>query len=348
MEHPFFKSLRILTLYLCTWATVFVVHFVILWVNYKVELGLAIWDSFFSNFLFCILGLSLWLPLKYYSNIKAHVFNLITHHLTYLVFVIFVWIGLSLFVLRITSTSAAYDDFLVLSIPSRAITGIFYYSITVMAYYLMNYYNDLQERLLNEGRLKERIKEAELNILRSQINPHFLFNSLNSISYLTITNPEKAQEMVIKLSDFMRYSVSQSAEQNTTLKAELENIRRYLEIEQVRFGEKLRFELETTDKCLEAKLPAMILQPLYENAVKHGVYDSLEPITIKTTCTCDGNFLYLKIRNNMDVNKIARKGNGIGLKNISERLKLIYQTDGLFITRNTETWFEVLLTFPQL
>lgn len=348
MGHPFFKNLRFFGLYMALWATVSVTHFAILWLNYSVSMPQALFDAIVSNLLFCAIGISLWVPLKFYSPDRFRVFNIIINHVTTMSITILIWLGLVVIILKFSSGSGFYTNFLLASLPSRAISGFFYYAITVMAYYLIGYNNDIQEKLSNEGRLKDKIREAELNMLKSQINPHFLFNSLNSISFLTISDPPKAQEMVIKLSDFMRYSVSQTAHNFTSLHAELENIRRYLEIEQIRFGDKLQFDVEVKNQCLEAQLPAMILQPLYENAVKHGVYDSLEAISIRTECSCDHNFLYLKIWNNMDTEKSVKKGNGIGLRNISERLKLIYQTDGLIITRSDQTWFEVQVSFPQL
>jgi LytS/YehU family sensor histidine kinase len=230
----------------------------------------------------------------------------------------------------------------------RIISGIFLYSIMVLVYYLIIYYNNVQEKLRNETKLKEIIKESELNLLKSQINPHFLFNSLNSISSLTITDASKAQEMIIKLSDFLRYSISQPEDKFSTLKSELENISRYLEIEKVRFGNKLNFDYNIDEECNNKNIPIMILQPLFENAVKHGVYESIEQITIHTNCCFRNNSLFITISNNFESVVKYKKGAGIGLKNIKERLKLIYQNDQLLQTIVSENIFQVKLVVPQL
>jgi two-component system, LytTR family, sensor kinase len=130
--------------------------------------------------------------------------------------------------------------------------------------------------------LKSLVKEAELHALKSQINPHFLFNSLNSISSLTMTDPLKAQEMVINLSSLMRYSLKHDQVDKVPFSEELKNNQLYLQIEKVRFGNKFNAVFDIDDKCLNANIPNMILQPLYENAIKYGVYEATEPVDIIT------------------------------------------------------------------
>jgi LytS/YehU family sensor histidine kinase len=182
----------------------------------------------------------------------------------------------------------------------------------------------LSEKNAKEARLESLVKETELKMLRSQINPHFLFNSLNSISSLTITNPEKARDMVIKLSEFMRYALSKKDEQPVTLRSELENLRLYLEIEKVRFGDRLFTEENISENCLDIKMPVMILQPLYENAIKHGVYESTECVNIRTKVSCNNGYLEIVISNNYDQAPTSAKGTGTGLINVSRRLDLFF------------------------
>jgi LytS/YehU family sensor histidine kinase len=244
-------------------------------------------------------------------------------------------------------THYIYQDFLENSIPWRLISGALYYFLLVLVYYLVIYYQNLQERIKTEGRLNEMVRESELNLLKSQINPHFLFNSLNSISSLTITNPEQAREMTIKLSDFLRYSVSMGNNKFSTLTKELEHIRKYLDIEKVRFGSKLSYDFSIDKDCLDGEIPVMILQPLYENAVKHGVYESTGEVKVETTGKCKNGYLELRITNNFEPGAPSKKGTGIGLANIRERLKLLYKDDQLLKTVVKGNQFEVLLVFPQ-
>jgi two-component system LytT family sensor kinase len=191
------------------------------------------------------------------------------------------------------------------------------------------------------------VREGELKMLRAQINPHFLFNSLNSMSSLTLTDPMKAREMILKLSDFMRYSLSSHNEQPVTLQNEMESLRLYLEIEKVRFGERLIIEEDIQPDCLTALLPGMLLQPLYENAVKHGVYESTETVVIRTSAHKENGLVVISVSNNIDPESVVtRKGAGIGLINVRSRLELFYgEKADLTITRNDDS-FNVTVKFP--
>jgi LytS/YehU family sensor histidine kinase len=209
------------------------------------------------------------------------------------------------------------------------------------------YNTNLQEKLKEEASLNELLKESELNMLRSQINPHFLFNSLNSISSLTISNPEKAREMLIKLSDFLRYSVSTSTTGFTSLEKEMTNIQRYLEIEKVRFGNKLEFGFKLDGGCKLHKIPAMLLQPLFENAIKHGVYESTEQVRIEMDCRFEDDCLMIDLVNDFEPGPRSRKGAGVGLKNIRERLRLMYKSDTLMKTSVSGNKFHVSLCLPE-
>jgi sensor histidine kinase YesM len=349
MEHPFLKNTKILFIYTAIWVLICIIHFAILNYFYAVKALPAFIDSILFNFLFWILGVSVWYIVKYLKPSKLTPFNMAINHITAITILLLVIISLGISVLNISfSHDYVYCAFLNKSIAWRTVSGLFYYSILALIYYIIIYYNDLQERTSHEANLKEMIKTAELDLLKSQINPHFLFNSLNSISSLTITSPEKAQTMIIKLSDFLRYSITPSSSVFSTLKMELENINHYLDIEQVRFENKLIYENKIDEDCLNKKLPAMILQPLYENALKHGVYESTEPIKILTICKMEGNSLSIKISNNVDAMARNRKGAGIGLKNIIDRMKLIYGSGQLLKTNKTANVFTAEMIIPQI
>jgi LytS/YehU family sensor histidine kinase len=206
--------------------------------------------------------------------------------------------------------------------------------------------SNLAEKSTREARLESLVKETELKMLRSQINPHFLFNSLNSVSSLTITDPEKAREMVIKLSEFMRYALSGKDEKLVELKNELDNLKLYLEIEKVRFGSRLITEENVAVDCLEIPIPVMLLQPLYENAIKHGVYESTENIRIITVAERKGEFLEITISNNYDPASVPAKGTGTGILNVSRRLDLFYGKSGTITTKKDNGIFIVKLFIP--
>jgi LytS/YehU family sensor histidine kinase len=212
----------------------------------------------------------------------------------------------------------------------------------------MIFYRNNKENQLKEAELKALVKESELNSLKSQINPHFLFNSLNSISSLTMTQPEKAQEMIIKLSEFLRYTTSNKEEKLTTLDKEISNITRYLDIEKIRFGKRLQVRQSVDDSCRDLKLPGLILQPLLENALKFGVYESTEESVIEIICSCNSSALSVVVRNKWDPDFQSNKGEGVGLKNIRSRLNIIYNREDLFKIRKDQYVFEVTIVFPQI
>jgi LytS/YehU family sensor histidine kinase len=215
-----------------------------------------------------------------------------------------------------------------------------------MTYYLFESLSNLSEKNAREAKLESLVKETELKMLRSQINPHFLFNSLNSISSLTITDPEKARDMVVKLSEFMRYALSRKDEQPVTLQNELENLRLYLDIEKVRFGDKLTTEETIETGCLEFKIPVMLLQPLYENAVKHGVYESTESVKIMTSVKKIDGYLEIIISNNYDSNPSQKRGTGTGILNVSRRLELFYGNKASIKTIKENGLYSVTIYIP--
>ncbi len=349
MNHPVFIDRKSVSVYFGLWALVAGVHFSVFYFFYDFTFEIAGADSIVFNFLFCLIGISLWYIVRYTIPDKTNFWNVAFNHLTYLALTLVVWIGLPYTLLNwLFNGFKPYHDFLIISIPYRLFSGILFYALTGLVYYLIIYYKNLQEKVRTESRLRELLKETELNMLKSQINPHFLFNSLNSISSLTITNPGKAREMIIKLSDFLRYSVSTNTKRFNAFENELANIRRYLEIEKVRFGDKLQFDFDIDKDCCTHKIPLMILQPLFENAIKHGVYESTEQVKIEMKCRYSKGFLEIVIENDFDPDAHPRKGTGLGLKNIRERLRLLYKTDKLLTTSVSGTKYFVFLTLPNI
>jgi len=348
MKNPITHSITNLFIYAAIWLVILVVHIATLYFLYDLTLIKSSIDGLIFNTTFAFVGLSLWYPV-FYNDIEKHsITNLIINHLSIMSITLVFWIGICVFILRIIYPEA---DSYILSLDNgivwRVFTGTFFYFAIVMVYYLLIYGNNLRDHIIQESRLREKINEAELQALKSQINPHFLFNSLNSISSLTLTNPEKAHEMIIKLSSFLRYSLAHDPNNLIPLKQEIENMEAYIAVEKVRFGEKLIFEKNMSDTCYEHKVPFLILQPLIENAIKHGVYESLEPVTVKVSCReLDEMQIEIIVENDFDPQAIPRKGTGTGLKNIKERLKIIYQLNNLLTVEKTENYFKVILVLP--
>ncbi len=190
------------------------------------------------------------------------------------------------------------------------------------------------------------LKEAELFKLRQQLQPHFLYNSLNSISALIMISPDKAQEMIGKLSDFLRSSVKRESEETLPVGDELAYIQTYLAIESVRFGDRLQVHIEQEyDK--QAKLPPFLLQPILENAIKFGLYGNTGTVAIIIHISSEGPILNITITNPYDAHMQPPRGTGFGLEGIQRRLYLMYARTDLLETHKDGKTFTTILKIPQ-
>lgn len=347
MDHPFIRNKSII-IYSIIWLMIGGLFAFALYYFYDFDAKIAGIDSAIFNGIFYVLGLAYWFNVRYNSFDKSQLLNLIVSHAAALVISVALAIFLSKSILVRISVDEEYVNFLNDSIPWRAALGLMYYSIIILVYYLILYYDDINQKNNERSQLETMLKSSELEMLKSQINPHFIFNSLNSIASLTIISPEKAREMVIKLSEFLRYSLGKENDQMNTMEDELNNIILYLDIEKVRFGDRLSVETDIQKECLEHKLPNLILQPLFENAIKHGIYESLELVTVGLKAWQDQNILRVEVTNQFDPQAIGKKGKGIGLKNVAERLRLIYGVSQLVFTEKTDNLFTVRLDIPQI
>ncbi len=348
MLNPVSKNKSYFVSYLAIWGFIIAVHTLILNFFYGINGMVSLTDSLVFNLIFLLIGYSLWYVIRFNLKEKPSFLDLIFTHLLIAIVVIILWLLAGYFTMQsFYGTNTFYMTFLKNSLAWRAVMGMFYYLLFVMFYYLILYYDDLQDKLKIESKLQNMVTEAELETLKSQINPHFLFNSLNSISSLTITNPQKAQEMVIKLSDFLRYSLSHDKNEKTSLQKEFENLKRYLDIEKTRFGKRLNFVYNIPENCYNQMIPNMILQPLIENSIKHGVYNSSDEVQVEISCKEEKNYLVIEINNDYDPEVKNSKGEGIGLKNIKKRLQLIYLRSDLLETIAEKMVFRAILRLPK-
>jgi two-component system sensor histidine kinase AlgZ len=190
-------------------------------------------------------------------------------------------------------------------------------------------------------------QEAELRMLRTQIDPHFLFNSLNSISALTAQNPKAARRMTLELASFFRQSLGMEAHRKVTLEQELVLIRHFLAIEQVRFGERLQVAEQIGDGALACLVPPMIIQPLVENAVKHGICNLTDGGTIVITAQLLGSVLRIRIDNPVDADPAPyHPSSGIGLVNVRQRLAGAYGHEASIHWGGQREQFGVEISMP--
>ncbi|MQA39091.1 sensor histidine kinase [Rugamonas aquatica] len=191
-------------------------------------------------------------------------------------------------------------------------------------------------------------QEAELRMLRTQIDPHFLFNSLNSISALTSQDPKAARRMTLELASFFRQSLGMEAHKMVTLDEELRLIRHFLAIEQVRFGARLLVEEQVDQQAVACLVPPMIIQPLVENAVKHGICNMPEGGTIRLTARRDGSILHIRVDNPVDPDMASARsdGHGIGLTNVRQRLAGVYKHEASIHWGRIDNSFGVDIAMP--
>lgn len=344
--NPILKSAKNILFYL-----LFIVIIANLYANLisfdsKASVTITIVDAVVFNLLIGLLGFSFWYSSVYLSIENNKISKVILTHFGGGILISVVWMVIGYFiVISIVTDTELFNIFFVDTLKSRFIIGILYYFLMTAFYYIVIYYSGFQERVIKETELKNLVTEAELRSLKFQINPHFIFNSLNSMSALTEIDPKKAKQMIIKLADFLRYTLANNDRQKNTLNEELKNIKLYLDIEKIRFEEKFEYVEELQEECGKTEIPSMILQPLFENAIKHAVYETLDTVRIKLTCVKQDDFLKITLCNNFE-GESHKKGAGVGLKNIKDRLKLIYQQDNLMEVKKENNKFIVNIFIP--
>jgi len=219
------------------------------------------------------------------------------------------------------------------------------YIITVGVYYVIRYFQGIQRQEKEKSLLAIKNKEMQISLLKSQINPHFLFNTLNSISTLIHTSKEQARKVITNLSDIFRYALDSHGEELVKLSDEIEFIENYVRIQQVRFGDRLNFEKEIDASCLQIEIPPMILQPLVENSVKYGIGPKEEGGTIYLTVKRSGKITSFEVRDDGLGSKAKKvmdgSSSGIGMANTDLRLKSYFGSQSGLQIKASENGYAV-------
>lgn len=346
MIHPLLKNRRVIIPWLGIWIFVMGVQFLTLYYSAGFPLGYSIADSLFSVITYFFITLGLWFTVRFGIQNIRNPFdmlfkNIILFAATAILWILTVW---GLLIIINYDFGILYRDTI---LSYRIIASLMFYICTVVVYYAIGFYETLQKKQAHEMQLKTLVKEAQLNELRAQLHPHFLFNSLNSINSLTITDPGKAGEMIIKLSEFLRYSLGRKGHSMTTFEKELYHVHLYLDIEKIRFGKRLEFTCQTEEVPDDWPIPLMLLQPLIENAVKHGVYNSENTVFIQLRAEVTDGELLIHIKNNFDPDAVPEKGTGTGLNNVRERIRLVYGSTALFETQKGNDFFVAAIKLPK-
>lgn len=289
--------------------------------------GIFVLDRVFS--LFALKGKNLWL--------------------LFAVPLILSWVGVVVhrYVLEWRIDEVEYLDFLTKSFYLRwAILAMAEQLISVLAL-VISQLERQEEVRKREAQMLQLSKEAELAQLRQQLQPHFLFNSLNSINALVVTQPKQAREMVLQLSEFLRGTIRKDSQTWISLEEELDYLKKYLDIERVRFGHRLEVDFQVGEEFFQIKLPQLLIQPLVENAIKHGLYGVTGEVKIEISGKKEGSYFVLEVVNPFDPESTPSEGTGFGLSSVERRLFLLFGRKDLLECGAEKHVFKVRLKIPQ-
>ncbi|OSZ73590.1 sensor histidine kinase [Chitinophagaceae bacterium IBVUCB2] len=305
----------------------------------------AIIDSAIGNsllFLACLLVMN---TLRFYLPRGAQYINIFS----ICVFLTIVWLLLTKVFLKLAlSHYDGYNNLLQHSLSIRfSIAFLLLGCITLIS---ILWYNQQEQKEKDERKTdaEKLAKEAELFKLRQQLQPHFLFNSLNSINALIGSRPVEARKMVQQLSDFLRGTIRKEETQWVTFQEELQYLQLYLDIEKVRFGNRLATVIEMDASTELLKIPTLLLQPIVENAIKFGLYDTTGETIIRLYATKVADDLVIRVENPFDPETSSPKqGIGFGLQSVQRRLYLLFARTDLLVTNAKENIFTTIVKVPQ-
>ncbi|MEO6611632.1 MAG: histidine kinase [Chitinophagaceae bacterium] len=312
---------------------------------FGLPLKAAIIDSAICNTLLLLVCFLVMNTLRYYLPRGQQYINVFSLCL----FLTIAWLLLVKLLLKLALGGyPGYNDLLHHSLSIRfSISFLLLGCVTMIS---ILWYNQQEQKEKEERKTdaEKLAKEAELFKLRQQLQPHFLFNSLNSINALIGSRPDEARKMVQQLSDFLRGTIKKEDTQWVSLHEELQYLQLYLDIEKVRFGNRLTTEIEIGEGIESLKLPALLLQPIVENAIKFGLYDTTGDTVIRLYASKEENNLVIRVLNPFDPETSApRQGTGFGLKSVQRRLYLLFARTDLLTTDAKQNIFTTIVKIPQ-
>ncbi len=304
-------------------------------------------DSTISNILLLLACQLVLNTLRYYLPRGSQYINIFSICLILSI----VWLLLIKWLLHFTlgNNYEVYDDILHHSLSIRFSIAFLLLGCVTLISVLWYNHQEQKEKEERKTDAEKLAKEAELFKLRQQLQPHFLFNSLNSINALIGSRPTEARKMVQQLSDFLRGTLKKEETQWVSLHEELQYLQLYLEIEKVRFGNRLSTEINVEENTNQLTLPALLLQPIVENAIKFGLYDTTGETIIRLYAAIEENNLVIRVMNPYDpTTASAKPGTGFGLKSVQRRLYLLFARTDLLSTETKQNTFTTIVKIPQV
>jgi two-component system, LytTR family, sensor histidine kinase AlgZ len=349
--HPILGHPRRLALYLVAWLALSELLFYL--VTYHSGVGwLPAATFFFPLALFyAFVCLSAWYSCRGMPLEETSFTSLLASHLLAAVVVGLFWVVTAKVLARVVSNLTSFHgiaDWTARDTPLFLAIGVLLYLLAVALFYVLLAQEASREAEQREAQARLLARDAELRALKAQVNPHFLFNSLHSISALTSSDPKRAREMCIALADFLRRTLGLGEKALIPLEEELSLIHSFLAVEKIRFGNRLRMHEHIDGQVLDCLVPPLILQPLVENAVAHGIANLTEGgwILLEANYRPDDSAVTISVENNFDPETPARRRNGVGLANVRQRLDTRYGNNATVAVEKNEAKFHVHLMLP--
>src|SRR6266542_4518816 len=298
---------------------------------------------------YAFLGLSAWYPCRSLPLTRAKVPVLLTSHGGAALVTSAAWVLLGAGIGRLLDQVPAFSGMAegyAAQAPALFAVGVLLYLLSVALHYVLLAFEAARDAERREAQLRLLAREAELKALKSQVQPHFLFNCLNSISALAGSDPARAREMCLGLASFLRQSLAVGERASILVGEELSLARSYLDVERIRFGKRLAVEESIEPSGEECLVPPLLLQPLVENAVVHGIATLAEGGAVRLEASRAGNRLRIVIENPFDPDAPARGSGGLGLKMVRDRLAALYGPDAMFAARRLEGRHLAIISIP--
>ncbi len=348
--HPILSQIRRLTLYLLAWIPLAgILEYLLAYPG-----GLTWTKALAMVVPLCVIYafgcLFAWYPCRTTPLETSGFSRLALTHLTAAVVMSLLWVltakGIAL-ALASFALFQSLDQQIVHDYPLLFGSGVLIYLLSVALHYVLLASETSREAERREMQARVLARDSELKALKAQVNPHFIFNSLHSISALTSIDAAKAREMCIVLADFLRATLGLGEKTSITLADELSLVHSFLSVEKVRLGSRLNLEEKIAPETLQCLVPPLLLQPLVENAVSHGIANLTDggSVRLEIGQNASGD-IYILVENNFDPDMPPRRGTGSGLRNVRKRLDTRYGTRATFDVRTEGDRFRVTLSFP--
>ena len=339
-----FSILRFRVLFSIFWCVFIADQAIVLnWFGMPVQGAMT--DSLITNGLLLTICLMLMNTFRYYLPRREQFVSVFGICVLFAV----VWLLISRWLLGLTvSYYETSPELLHRSLPIRFSIAVLILGCVAMVSALWNTWSEQKENETRKADAEKLAKDAELFKLRQQLQPHFLFNSLNSINALIGMKPDEARKMVQQLSDFLRGTMRKEENQFITFSEEIDYLKLYLEIEKVRFGYRLKTEMDIAEESLGWKIPALLVQPLMENAIKFGLYGTTGEVTIGLRARVVDKHLVVGVMNPFDPDMQMPPGTGFGLNSVKRRLYLLFGRNDLVEINKSQNSFIVIFRIPDI